>query len=116
MTDSMAEWPANTNPVLTVLRENFDSGDKWGSNIRFLFSLCDVALEYGVSVPVELQYVPSPFGGDTEAYEYQAITGLLAWEYIYKPLSLERFKKEVEHALKVCARYDSLLRLAGENY
>jgi hypothetical protein len=113
----MTTWPSNTNPVLTVLRENFDSGDKWGSNIRFLFALCDIATKYEVSIPSELQYVASPFGGDAEDYSYQALEGLLqAGEYIYEPLTLDQFRKHVGHALKVLAKYDSLLRLAGENY
>lgn len=113
----METWPENRNPILSVLRENFDSGDKWGSNIRFLFCLCDIAVDYGIPVPGELQFSQGLGGSDTEAYEYQAIEGLLKdGEYIYAPLTQQQFDRHVEHALKVCGRYDSLLRLAGENY
>lgn len=111
------EWPTTTNPVLQVLRENFDSGDKWGSNIGFLFALCDIATDYGIPVPAELEFSQGMGGSNTESYEYRAIEGLLKdGDYIYAPLTPERFQKSVEHALKVCGRYDSLLRLAGENY
>jgi hypothetical protein len=110
-------WPTGKNPILSVLRETFDAGDKWGSNINFLFALCDIATKYEVEIPAELEFSPSPFGGDTDCYEYQSLEGLLIeGEYIYRALTLEEFRKHVGHALKVCARYDSLLRLAGENY
>lgn len=113
----MESWPTNTNPVLQVLRENLDTGDKWGSNISFLFSLCDIAVDYGIPVPGELQFSQGLGGSDTDAPEYQAIEGLLKpGEYIYAPLTQQQFDMWVSHALKVCARYDALLRLAGENY
>lgn len=113
----METWPENKNPILSVLRENFDSGDKWGTNLMFLFALCDIAIDYGIPVPGELEFRQALGGSDTEAYEYQAIEGLLKdGEYIYAPLTQQQFDRHVEHALKVCGRYDKLLRLAGENY
>lgn len=113
----MEKWPANKNPVLTVLRENFDDGDKWGSTVNFLFALCDIAMTYDVPIPAELEFSQSPFGADTTAYEYIAIAELLEpGKYVYEALDVEEFRKHVEHALKVCGRYDSLLRMAGENY
>lgn len=114
----METWPENKNPILTVLREELaQDDDKWGRNIAFLFALCDIAVDYGVPVPGELEFRQAMGGSDTEVYEYQAIEGLLKdGEYIYAPLSLEQFCKHVEQALKVCGRYDSLLRLAGESY
>lgn len=113
----MNEWPDSHNPIIVIFRENFDTGDKWGSTIQFLFALCDIATKYEVSIPSELQFVASPFGGDTEDYSYQAIEALMTeGEYIYAPLTLEGFQWAVAHALKVLGRYDSLLRLAGENY
>jgi hypothetical protein len=115
--ENTTEWPTGKNPILTVMRETFDDGDKWGSNINFLFALCDIATKYEVSIPSELQYVASPFGQDTEAYEFQSLEALMIeGEYIHRALTLEEFRKHVSHALKVCARYDALLRLAGENY
>jgi hypothetical protein len=113
----MESWPENKNPILTVLRETFDSGDKWGSNIGFLFALCDIAIDYGVEIPTEHEFQQSPFGSDKESYEYKAIAELLEpGKYVYAPLTIEEFRKYVAHALKVCGRYDSLLRMAGENY
>ena len=111
------EWPENVNPILSVFRWNWDKGDSWGSTINFLFALCDIATDYGVSVPVELQYVASPFGSDTDANSYQALQGLLDPDYyVHAPLTLEEFKKHVWHALKVLGRYDSILRLEGKDY
>lgn len=113
----MSEWPVNTNPVLTVFREGMDSGDKWGSTINFLFGLCDVAMSYDVAIPAELEFAQSPFGADEDNDYYKAIEGLLTENvYIHQPLDLPVFQKHVEHALKVLARYDSLLRLNGESY
>jgi hypothetical protein len=115
--ENKTEWPTGKNPILTVMRETFDKGDAWGSNINFLFALCDIATKYEVSIPSELQYVASPFGQDTEAYEFQSLEALMIeGEYIHRALTLEEFRKHVSHALKVCGRYDALLRLAGENY
>ena len=115
--EQSTEWPTGKNPILSVLRETFDTGDKWGSNINFLFALCDIATKYEVHIPSGLQYVASPFGGDEEAYEFKSLEALMIeGEYVYRALTLEEFRKHVSHALKVCARYDALLRLAGENY
>ena len=114
---TMEKWPENVNPILSIFRENFDKGDKWGSTISFLFALCDVAMDYNVPIPVALQYVPSPFGSATDDYSYIAICELLeAGKYIYEPLTTAELEKHVAHALKVLGRYDSLLRIEGENY
>ena len=115
--ENVSNWPTGRNPILTVMKETFDKGDAWGSNINFLFALCDIATKYEISIPPELQYVASPFGGDTENYDYQSLEALMIeGEYIHRALTLEEFKKHVAHALKVCARYDALLRLAGQSY
>jgi len=115
--ENVSEWPAGKNPVLTVMRETFDDGDAWGSNLMFLFALCDIATKYEISIPAELQYVASPLGGDENNYDYRSLEALMIeGEYIHRALTLEEFRKHVAHALKVCARYDNLLRLAGENY
>lgn len=113
----MTSWPENRNPVITVFRENFDTGDKWGSTINFLFALCDIATVFDVEIPAELEFSASPLGADIEDDSYQSILGLMsAGMYIHAPLTLEEFRKHVGHALKVLGRYDSLLRLAGEDY
>jgi hypothetical protein len=113
----MESWPANKNPVLTVYREGIDKGDKWGSNLSFLFALCDIAVDYGIPIPGELEFRQGIWGSDTDSYEYQAIEGLLKeGEYIYAPLTQQRFDSSVSQALKVLGRYDSLLRLAREDY
>jgi len=113
----METWPIEVNPVLQVLRENLDSTDKWGSNLSFLFALCDIAVDYGIPIPGEIGFRQGIGGSDTDSYEYQAIEGLLQdGYYIYEPLTQQRFDRSVEQALKVCARYDSLLRLEGHSY
>lgn len=115
--ENISNWPTGKNPILTVLRETFDTGDAWGSNLMFLFALCDIATKYEIDIPAELEFSPSPFGQDTEDYNYQSLEALMIeGTYSHRALELEQFKKHVSHALKVCARYDSLLRLAGEDY
>jgi hypothetical protein len=100
-----------TNPILSLARDYQDKGDAWGSNINFLFALCDIATVFGVEdIPEELEFTQSPFGAATEAYEYQAMLEL------FDELTLEEFTKHIVHALKVLAKYDSLLRLAGKDY
>lgn len=113
----MTTWPENTNPILSIFRENFDDGDKWGSTISFLFALCDIAMTYGVEIPEELHFSQSPFGADTTDYSYQAIEGLLEdGNYTYEPLTVEELQKHVSHALKVLGKYDSILRIEGQSY
>lgn len=115
--NTMTEWPENKNPILTIFRENFDTGDKWGSTIIFLFALCDVATDLDVEIPSELEFSPSPFGSDTEEYNYKAIMALITeGEYIYSALTIDELREHVAHALKVLGKYDSILRLEGENY
>lgn len=114
---TMTEWPSNKNPILTVMKEEFDPYDKKSNVLSWLFALCDIATDYRFDIPSELEFRQSPFGSDTECHEYQSIKGLLSDNrYIYSRLSFESFRAHVEHALKVLARYDALLRLEGENY
>lgn len=110
-------WPDSHNPIIVIFRENFDTGDKWGSTINYLFALCDVATKYSVEIPEELEFSISPFGPDEDADSFKEIEGLMSEDmYIHAPLTLEGFQLAVSHALKVLAKYDALLRLAGENY
>jgi hypothetical protein len=113
----MSKWPENKNPILIIAKENYDRGDMWGSNVNMLFALCDVATVFDVEIPDELEFQQSPFGADADADEYKSIIGLMSQDmYIHEPLMLEEFRKHVAHALKVLGKYDSLLRLEGENY
>lgn len=113
----MTAWPENKNPILTIAKEEFDRGDMWGSNINFLFALCDVAMVHGVTIPSELQFSPSPFGPDSENPTYKDLEALMdEGYYIHEPLTLEEFRKHVAHALKVLAKYDAILRLEGHGY
>jgi hypothetical protein len=115
--NTMTAWPENKNPILTIAKEQYDGGDMWGSNLMFLFALCDIATVFDVAIPAELDFSQSPFGADTEDDSYKSILGLMSRDmYIYEPLTLEEFRKHVGHALKVLGKYDSVLRLAGHNY
>lgn len=97
------------NPVLETMRDTFDAGDPWGSNIAWLFAIADVIYEINPEqVPAEWEFRPSPFGADTESYEYNAICDLIKDEGIDVDVIL--------HAGRVLNRYDNLLRLAGMNY
>lgn len=115
--NNMTSWPENKNPILIVMRESFDKGDAYASNLGWLFALCDIATVFDVEIPAELEFSQSPFGADDEAWEYQSILGLMSPSmYIHEPLTLEEFRKHVGHALKVLGRYDAILRLEGHSY
>lgn len=113
----MTAWPENKNPILTVAKEQYDGGDMWGSNLMFLFALCDVATVFDVPIPAELDFHQSLFGVDEDCDDYQSIIGLMSRDmYIHEPLTLEEFRKHVAHALKVLGKYDAILRLEGHGY
>lgn len=97
------------NPVIERMRDTFDSYDSWGSNMGWFFALADVVTEIDPdAVPAEWEFRQSPFGSDTESYEYQEIRELVDNEGVTLEVLL--------HAGKIMSRYDNLLRLAGMNY
>ena len=96
------------NPILETMRDTFDGGDPWGSAVAWHFAVADVILSIDPdAIPPFWEFQPSPFGADTEAYEYQAILEAMAEGATLGHLI---------HAGNVLARYTLLLSLAGYDY
>ncbi len=80
----------------------FDSGDKWGSNISYMFKLCEYLhfFKY-VDSPQSLEFSPG-IGTDLEAGQVE----------FFNTFSIG----DINHFLLVLNRYDSFLRFNNENY
>lgn len=59
--------------LMLLVRDSCDSGDPWGTCMAWLFATADYMTTRGLPVPDEWQFRPSPFGADTEAYEFQLL-------------------------------------------
>lgn len=44
------------NTVISLIRDGWDDGDKWGSAINALFDIAEVMSAAGIEVPEELEY------------------------------------------------------------
>ena len=96
------------NKVLEYIRDNFDTGDMHGSTMAALFGVADVLLvDAPELIPAEWEFSPSPFGADTDAYEYQTIREAMA-----DGATIE----DVLKAGVILNRLDSLNRHTGINY
>ena len=97
------------NPVLETMRDTFDSGDAWGSTLSWHFAICDVISEIDPSqIPSAWEYQQSPFGADTEQYEYTEVLEAMRGD----GATLD----DLIHAGNVLSRYAAQLRLAGQDY
>ena len=97
------------NPILETMRDTFDGSDAWGSVAAWHFAIADVISEIDPDqVPEEWQYRQSPFGVDTEAYEYDQIIETMRDE----GATLD----DLIHAGNVLHRYAIQLKLAGLDY
>lgn len=56
-----------SNLVISLVRDGWDSGDKWGSALGALSDIADVMHAAGVPVPPELGYAPSILDSRTVA-------------------------------------------------
>lgn len=97
------------NAVLETMRDTFDSGNAWGSVAAWHFAICDVIGEIDPDqVPEEWQFRQSPFGADTEAYEYSAVIETMAGDGVVLD--------DLIRAGNILHRYATQLRLAGLDY
>lgn len=113
-TEAIAIWLSarpTRNPILEVMRDSFDSGDSWGSVLAWHFAIADVVYEIEGHTPDSWEFTPSPFGAETDCYEYEAIIEVVE-ELGGSGPSLDY----LIHAGNVLQRYASQLRLAGEDY
>lgn len=110
--EALAVWMSarpTRNPILETMRDTFDGGDAWGSVMAWHFAIADVMTEIDASrVPAEWEFSQSPFGANTEAYEYQS--------------TLEAMRDggatldDLIHAGNVLMRYAAQLQAAGQDY
>lgn len=110
--EAVARWLSarpTRNPIIERLRDSFDSYDMYGSTVSVLFAIADVLTEIDPGlVPAEWEFRQSPFGSDTEDYNYQVIIEAMRDD----GATLEH----LEHAAKVFERLDRLNRLTGLEY
>lgn len=96
------------NPIIEYLRDGFDGYDMYASTVSVLFAIADVLTEIDPGlVPDEWQFQQSPFGADTEAWEYEAIK---------EAMNAGATVDDLLHAAKVFGRLDRLNRLTGLEY
>lgn len=108
--DAVAQWVSarpTRNPITESLRDAWDSFDGYGSTMTNLFAIADVMTELGVEVPSEWNYRQSPFGPDTEAYEY---------ETIHEALQAGATVADLEHCGRVFFKLYMQYKLAGLDY
>jgi hypothetical protein len=102
----------NTNPVLDLFREDFDSYDAWGSVLSAHFDIAECLYRNGCDVPEEWEFSPSPF-----LMPGQGPTDDDSMFYIDIDLMLRRgHYSNLVHAGNVLMRYAAQLRLAGMDY
>lgn len=109
--DAVAQWLSarpTRNPIIEYLRDGWDSGDTYGSTVSVLFAIADVLTELDPAlVPADWQFRQSPFGPDTEAWEYEAI---------HEAMADGATVEDLQHAAKVFERLDTMNRLTGLEY
>lgn len=112
MNAKLEQWMSarpTRNPVLETMRDTFDGGDPWGSAVAWHFAIADVITEIDpAQVPEAWEFQQSPFGADTEAYEYNAVIETMR--------DNGAVLEDLIHAGNVLARYTHLLMLAGKDY
>lgn len=89
--------------ALIWARDDYDSGDKWGWCMSWLFDLCAVIEIRGWEVPAEAQYRSGVFGPHIEDKERKRGMAELTTEAL-------------QHAVRVLCRYERLCRRADLNY
>lgn len=99
----------NNNPFLFEFRMNADS-DEWGTTMSWMFAICDYLTDGNVEVPREWEFRQSPFGSDTEAYEYQII------DEIFIHSDDDDKTQTLIHAGDILVRYAHLLKSLGKDY
>lgn len=101
------------NPVLEVLRDNFDSHDPWGSALSAHFDIAECLYRNGADVPAAWEFRPSPMinvgeppAEDEESIFYADIDLLLRTGHY----------SNLIHAGNVLVRYLAQCKLAGMDY
>ncbi len=106
------------NNVISLIRDGWDDGDKWGSAIDALFDIAEVMSAAGIEVPEELEYRRSILDSRTladmarEDSQEPYGTYVLAEEYITGNITA----KELRLAALTLNRYVAACVAAGLDY
>jgi len=94
---------SETKEAFAEFRLSFDGGDKWGSTMGWWFAVADALTEKEPGmVPDSWEFRQSPFGPDTEQYEYEIAAQ-------WSPETLRRMGNAL-------SRYARCLKAAGLDY
>lgn len=97
------------NPVIEIIREEFDGTDAWGSVMAWRFAIADFLTDRDPeAIPREWEFRQSMGGSDTDADEYQSLVDLFEAD----KCSIA----DVVHAGKVMHKLDRQLELSGNTY
>lgn len=100
---SLTDARQSSNPVIHIWREQYDESDPWGSNISFMFALCDY-ITFELHATPALDFRASPFGPDSDNPAYQYLQGL------------NPTLADCEAALERFVAFDGLCRKNGLDY
>lgn len=101
----------NTNPVLDLFREEFDSLDPWGSALNAQFDIAECLTRYGVDIPAHWEYSP----GLSASYEpHEDTSTWFAMEL--DVLMRQGHEQNIIHAGNVLCRYVALCESEGLSY
>ena len=97
--------------IRELIRQDFDSGDPWGSVMIHRFTIADALYREGGEIPHAWQYrAGMGAGGDVDPEDWQAV------EYA-REIDAESFTlDELTHAGNVLHRYGDALERAGHSY
>lgn len=107
----------NTNPVMDVIRENFDGGDPWGSAIEAHFQICYTLTRYGAPVPADWEFRMGAFEPEEDDNDPENEDGdgsYLGWELDL--LMRQGHMSNLIDAGNVLKRYLHILEMAGYSY
>lgn len=99
----------DNNPILSEFRMEADS-DEWGTTMSYWFAIADYLSDMNDIVPDEWEFRQSPFGSDTESYEYQMIDEIVSSGTFEYPSEILR------HTGRILSHYAALLIEAGKDY
>lgn len=98
--------PADTNELISLSREHWDGGDKWGSAMATYFDCCAELTRRSVDIDPSHGYRPGVFG--PEPREDYSDQGLIEWDSISD--------EEIVRAAEILRRYTVILDRAGHSY
>lgn len=100
-----------TNPVLDLLREDWDSYDPFGSALMAQFDIAECLYRHGATVPADWEFSPG-LGAGNDLDEEEA-------SYFASQIDLlmrSGYERQLIHAGTVLMRYVAQCKLSGLDY